>query len=168
MIGILLVVSLGLLVRGAFPYFQLAEILTLPYTKWSFYMATVKSPSPNGEVKSEAILTVEAILAAKDLKEEIIEIPEWNGAVKIRSFTKKQQQSIREMSTINDEIDTDRLEMFMFLRGVIEPEFSDDQYELLRDKSAGVIDRILNRVMELSGMTEEAKKAADKKFPTKR
>jgi hypothetical protein len=126
-------------------------------------MATTAKDN-GAETKSQGILTVEAILAAKDLKEEVVEVPEWNGAVKVRAFSKKGQQEIREMATVDDEIQTDRLEMYMFLRGVIEPHMSDDQYELLRDKSAGVIDRILQRIMELSGMTLEAQKRAEKSF----
>lgn len=119
----------------------------------------------NGEPKSSAILTVEAIIAAKDLKIEVIDVPEWGGSVKVQSFTKKGQQQVRELATVDDEIDPERLEMFMFIHGVIDPQFTDDTFELLRDKNAGVIDRILQRIMSLSGMDAESLTRAQEKFP---
>jgi hypothetical protein len=119
----------------------------------------------NGEPSASAILTVEAIIAAKDLKEEVIEVPEWGGSVKVRSFSKKGQQEVRELATINDEIDPERLEMFMFIHGVVDPPFTNDTYELLRDKNAGVIDRVLQRIMSISGMDQEALAKAQEKFP---
>ena len=118
----------------------------------------------NGETPSSAILTVEAIIAAKDLKEEVIEVPEWGGSVKVRSFSKKAQQEVRELATVNDDIDPERLEMFMFIHGVIDPQFTDDTFELLRDKNAGVIDRILQRVMQLSVMDQESLTRAQENF----
>ena len=127
--------------------------------------ATKADSSANGQVTDSGILTVEAILGAKDLKEEVIEVPEWGGSVRVRSFSKKGQQEVRELATIADELDEQRLEMFMFIKGVVDPEFTDDTYELLREKNAGVIDRILNRIMELSGMSPEALANAERRFP---
>lgn len=113
------------------------------------------------------ILDVDAILAAKDLVEETIDIPEWGGAVKVRSFSKKQQQDVRDEAMVDGDLNAERLEMFLFLRGVVEPEFENEQYEQLREKNAAVIDRILNRIMKLSGLTPEAVKEAEKSLSSK-
>lgn len=113
---------------------------------------------------SEQILTADAILNAIDLEEKIVEVPEWNGAVKIKGFTKAVQQKLRRQATVNGELDTDRFEMLMFIHGVSEPQFSEDQYEALRNKSAAPIDRVLREVMGLAGLTEEVQKQVQKSF----
>ena len=130
-------------------------------------MTTVtEKTTRNGDSPTEShLLTADAIIKAKDLKEEVVEVEEWGGNVLIRSFTKKGQQEVRQMSMVDDEVDPERLEMYMFLRGVVEPHFTDDQYEQLREKAAGPIDMILNRIMEISGMSAEAQAKAKRKFP---
>jgi hypothetical protein len=111
------------------------------------------------------ILSAEDILAADDLTEEIVEIPEWGGAVKVRAFSKAVQQEFREDARIDGEIDSNRLEMLMFLHGVVEPRFTADQYELLRRKNAGCIDRVLRVITRVSGLDGGAVEAAQRKFP---
>lgn len=128
---------------------------------------TVKAETKTNGKTTAPILTAEQIFEIKDLIEETMEIPEWNGSIVVKSFSKKQQQEIREMSEVDGEIDAERLEMFMFIRGVVDPQFTDDQYELLREKNAGVMDRILTRLMQMSGMAPEQQQAAERKFPVK-
>lgn len=107
--------------------------------------STTKTPAPN-------ILTAEEVLAADDLPTETIEIPEWGGSVKVRSFTKAQQQEIRVKATKgNGEIDESRLEMLLVLHALIEPQFSEDQLAQLAEKSASAIDGILTTINSLAG-----------------
>ncbi len=113
------------------------------------------------------LLTVDQILACPDLVEEVVEVPEWGGSVKVRAFSKAVQQQVRSEARIADEIDDNRLEMLIFLHGVIEPQFSADQYELLRGKSAAAIDRVSERISKLSGLSGGAVDAAKEKFPEK-
>ncbi|NOZ27960.1 MAG: hypothetical protein GXP39_07910 [Chloroflexi bacterium] len=115
-----------------------------------------------GRVK---ILSVEQVLEAPDLEERVIEVPEWGGAVRIRSFSKATQQELRKKATVKGEIDGDRLEMLMFIHGVVDPAFTEEHYELLRKKSAGAIDRVLRAILELSGLTREAVEEAKRSFP---
>jgi len=113
------------------------------------------------------ILSVEEILAADDLAEEVVATPEWGGAVKVRALTKALQQEMREQARVGGEIDSNRLEVLSFICGVVEPRFSADQYELVRRKNAGVVDRVLARVFALSGLQEDAVDAAKARFPAR-
>lgn len=111
------------------------------------------------------ILTLEQVLEAPDLEEREVEVPEWGGSVKIRSFSKAAQQDLRRKAMVKNELDTDRLEMLMFIHGVVEPQFTEEHYEALRQKSAGAIDRVLRAILELSGLTREAVDQAKRLFP---
>jgi hypothetical protein len=55
--------------------------------------------------------------------------------------------------------------MLMFLHGVVEPRFTADQYELLRRKKAGCIDRVLRVLTRISGLDDAAVEVAQRKFP---
>lgn len=116
---------------------------------------------PEGEIK---ILSREEVLEADDLVTETIYVKEWGGAVRIRSFTKGRQIELNQRATVDDEIVQSRLQMFSFLEGVVEPQFTLDDQEPLKDKNALAFDRVLKRIFQISGMAsnpeeEEAKEA---------
>lgn len=112
----------------------------------------------------QRILSAEEILEAQDLVEQVVDVPQWHGSVRIRAFSKKEQQAMRTEATIGGKVDDQLVEMLMFVHGVIEPRFGADQYELLREKSAGAIDLVLQAILEASGLTPEARKRAEKQF----
>lgn len=110
------------------------------------------------------ILSVDEILAAPDIEERTVDVPEWGGAVKVRGFTKAQQQQFRKEATVNGEVDDDRIEVLMFIHGVTEPQFTADRYEQLRSKSAGAIDKVLAAILEVSGMSARSFREAKRSF----
>lgn len=112
------------------------------------------------------ILSIEDILAAPDTTEEIVDVPEWKGAVKVRGLTKQQQVDIRNRAMVNGAVDEMRAQMFLWLEGVVEPVFEEHQFAALWQKNAGAVDRVLKRVLVLSGMAEGALKAAEARFPS--
>ena len=105
-------------------------------------------------------LTVEDILSSVDVKPEEVQVPQWEGSVTIQPFTKEAQQRARKQAMSDGEIDTDRLEMILFIEGVVAPKFTEKHYEELLKKNAAAIDLVLKRIMEVSGMTEEEEKKA--------
>jgi hypothetical protein len=109
-------------------------------------------------------LTVTDILEANDIKEEEVYVEEWQGTVKIRGFTKAKQQELRAMATDpkTGQVDSLRLELQIFIHGVVDPQFAPIQATELREKSAGALDMVLQRIMTISGMTREAIKEAEK------
>lgn len=110
-------------------------------------------------------LTLDDISAADDLPTCLVHVPEWGGEVEIKAMTKAVQQRLREEATVCGEINNERLELLMVVRGVIDPPLTEEHYELLRGKSARAVDRINKAILQLNGMTPEEVTAAEKTFP---
>lgn len=113
------------------------------------------------------ILTFEDILAAQDIGEKIVPVPEWGGSVRIRSFTKNVELRMRAEARdpTTGQVDTDKLELLMLVYGVVEPELTMEQVPHLRTKSATAIDDILLAITRLNRTNPEAMKAAIATFP---
>lgn len=117
------------------------------------------------DVASVRILSVEDILSAEDLTSETVPVPEWGGHVVIRGFSKAREFAIREEAMGPEGLDEQRFEMLLFINGVVEPQFTVDQLEVLKEKSGAVIDRVLARIMDISGLSKEAQERAKARFP---
>ena len=104
------------------------------------------------------MLTTDAILGATTLEEQLVEIPELGGSVKIREFDKARQQWIRNQAKDKrtGKIDESKLELLLFAYGVVEPVFTVDQVANLAKVKASVLDTVLSAITKLSGMTDEA------------
>lgn len=109
------------------------------------------------------ILSVEDVFAAPDLAEQVVPVPQWGGAVKIKTFTRKQIGDITRRSTHRDRItgkdvtDNDLMEALTFTEGVIEPRFTLEDYERLKEeKSIGALMTIIKAINAASGLSEEA------------
>ncbi len=113
------------------------------------------------EKKNKKILSFDDLINGCATKEELYELP--NGAIKIRGLTKSMAQQIRADSTDNGELNADKFELATFKAGIIEPQISDEQLELIKDSMpASVFDDICYKILGLSGIStpeiEEAKK----------
>lgn len=109
-------------------------------------------------------LTIDAILAAPDVKEDVVDVPEWGGRVKVRGLTKAKQQELREAATVNGELQQSKLELGMIAACMAEPQVTMDQTEQLRAKLAGPVDRILQAILTVSGLQPKAVKEAERVF----
>lgn len=114
--------------------------------------------------KQPVILTTEAILGAADTQDELVEVPEWGGSVRVRGLTKRQQVDIRRAALVAGEVDPEKVQQGLWIEGVIEPRFTVDQLGPLFDKNAGVIDRVLSVVLRLSGMEDDSVKKKEAQF----
>ena len=117
-------------------------------------------------------LTKEQIFAAKDLKRETVEIPEWSvegnpGAIIVQELT------LRERDTLDEGAKDEHGELIPneFVRLIIELScvqengdkfFAPGDYEQLKDKSLGAIQRILDAAKRVSALGEEALEDARK------
>ncbi len=110
------------------------------------------------------ILSVEDILSAPDLEEMIVAVPEWGGSVKIRSFSKQRQLQMRKDSMNGNEVDSERMELLMFIEGVVEPKFTTAHIDALRQKSAVAMDRVLQAILKLGGLTPDEQGEIEKSF----
>jgi hypothetical protein len=117
------------------------------------------------DVSTLRIVSIEDILAADDLPTKTIPVPEWGGAVVIKGFSKAVEMEIRRQAGGAEDFDSERFEMLMFVYGVIEPQFTVEQLDLLKEKNSAPFDRVLSAVMDLAGLTKEAKERAKAGFP---
>ena len=127
-------------------------------------------PSKNGSALTQVekttrvselhILTVEELLGSDDIAEEVVRVPEWGGAVRIRAFSKGVEQRLRREAG-----GTDRFELLLFITGVVEPAFTLEQTDALKSKNAKVFDRVVERIMSLAGLTKQAVADAKATFP---
>jgi len=97
--------------------------------------------------------TIEDILAATDVREKEIDVPEWGVSVLVRGLTKRQQLEVRKQSQLkNGQTDESQVELHLFMAGVVEPQFQPQHFAALMEKSSGAIDRVNKEITELSGM----------------
>jgi hypothetical protein len=107
------------------------------------------------------ILSLEAILAADDRQARPLEVPEWGGTIKIAPLTKGQQISMRQACrTADGDLDTDNIEMYLFIFGIAEPQLGEPDIEVPKAKNAKVIDRIVEAIMALGGTTKDGATSA--------
>jgi len=72
------------------------------------------------------ILTADEIWAAKDIEERTVPVPQWGGAVRIRTLSQKQSAELRRKAqrinpaTKQSELDNEALEQLLFIEGVVE------------------------------------------------
>jgi hypothetical protein len=113
------------------------------------------------------LLSAETILETDDTQEKYVYVEAWGGHVKIRTFSKRKQQALRNEAIIGEDIDNEKFEMLLFIHGVVEPEFTIDQIEELREKNANALDAVILEVTTLGGLTPRAVKEAEARFPAR-
>ena len=114
-------------------------------------------------------LTREAILAAEDVKFEVVEVPEWGGSVRVRGLSGTERGRFEALVTSDDskrrsrgterrKIDllasvTSRLCAKCIVDESGKRLFSDHDVEQLGAKSAAAIGRVSEVAMRLSGLS---------------
>jgi len=107
------------------------------------------------------MLTIEAIQTAKDYKEADVEVPEWGGVVKVRTLSMAARYEISEQSMKGGVVDNMKFAAGSLAHGVVDPKMTYAQtLELLSKHSPEPIQRIVDAVWKLSGLTEEVAKNA--------
>lgn len=112
------------------------------------------------------ILNREAILAAEDLPKEIVETPEWGGAVYVRALTGTERDKFE--GSLADQIrpdgsvkkmDMTNIRAKLVALTVVDEDgqriFSDADVKALGGKSAAVLDRLFAVAQRLSGFSKE-------------
>ena len=107
------------------------------------------------------LLSKTAILAAQDLQTEDVEVPEWGGAVRVRSFTGRERDAFQASMVRGDGRDrkVDRTNMRARLVGltVIDETgqrlFTDEEVDLLEAKSGAALDRVFAVAQKLNGLS---------------
>jgi hypothetical protein len=110
-----------------------------------------------------ALLSKDAILAAQDVKTEIVEVPEWGGSVKVRGLTGSERDAFEgeviQRNGKDVKTNTRNIRARLVVLSVITEDgsrmFSFHDIETLGDKSAKALDRIFTVAMTLSGLRDE-------------
>jgi hypothetical protein len=111
------------------------------------------------------VLDAGDLLAKQTLREEYVDVPEWGCRVKVRELSMGAYQQVQEKASNNrGEIDQGRLSAYLVIAGIVEPDLGDDAYEWVRGQSMRAINRILDRILELSGLGAGALEDAEAMF----
>ena len=121
--------------------------------------------SENPTTDAPRLLTVEEVLDAPDVEEKVIPVPEWGGTIKVAGLSLDAVMSLRAESRGTDgKPDPLRMTMLMLIASVVEPKFSPEHIERLRQKSAGAMMRVIKEVSALSGINDSALGDAERSF----
>jgi hypothetical protein len=116
------------------------------------------------------ILDFDDILDVDDTGEETIFIKEWGGSVIIKGVTKSEFDHLRRMSRSKQNKGRSNaiIERELLIAGLVKPRIDVARYNLLQDKSSGVILKLTQKVLEKSGLADDAENRREKRFPRQR
>lgn len=112
------------------------------------------------------------ILSSKDLKSELVHVPEWDVEVLVQSMTAGERGEVLEaVRDLSGAIRLGKMQTLVALKCARDPEtkariFEDGDLDVLAGKLAAAVDRIATAGMRLSGMTEETQAAMEKNSET--
>lgn len=139
------------------------------YARWLEYLTEVIANRVKEWIEM-AILTFENIIEADDITETEVPVPEWGGSVVVRSISyrkmgrlKKKVAEAKGDVEISD--DDSEYEKELLVAGLVNPTIDIDQAELLMDKSAGAVMKVLSAVMKTSKEEKDSVKDAEKSVP---
>mgnify|MGYP001575510208 CR=1 FL=1 len=94
-----------------------------------------------------------------------VDIPEWNGRVKIKSLTKAEQIRLRKASSVRGVVDETKLEMNLLVYSLVEPKVSIDQVDsMFSTSSAKALNRLTGAIIKFSGLDENHLDEAEADF----
>jgi hypothetical protein len=102
------------------------------------------------------------ILQSDDIGREELDIPQWGVTVEVRTMSAGKRSRMLQTCTLPDGgVDLDRLYPMLIIATVFDPEtgesvFAEEDMPALQDKSAGAIEFVAQKAMEMSGMTAKA------------
>ncbi len=122
------------------------------------------------ESKSEIKGIREQIFAAKDIAEEVVEVPEWGGVkIKLKSLTAAQSTDAYRKAPKDGkgQINAVQYGFYLFMKAAYDPKtdkllFDDSDLNTLMKKNVGVLSRLANKVSMLSGLEDGAVENAQK------
>jgi hypothetical protein len=112
------------------------------------------------------------IFGVDDITKEIVEVPEWEVTVEIRSMTAAERAGLTESASSGNGTKVNIALMYALcvIATVYDPEtglpvFKDSDKEAILSKNGAVIERLATKAMGQSGMTEKAIDEAANRFP---
>lgn len=114
-------------------------------------------------------LTKDAILGADDLPSEDVEVKEWGGTVRVRGLTATERDRFEfSLAASKDKPDQTEVRAQVVGRCLVDGDgkrlFTDKELSKLGAKNAAPVDRLFDKVRELSGMSDRAVEDAAEDF----
>lgn len=109
-------------------------------------------------------LTVEQIIAAKDLGEESVDMPEWGGTVLIRGLGYGEWVDLREAATVGERQDERLMARLLFAAALVDPPLTEEQAGMMVDKSSTAVTRLVEAIVNMSHVDESAITEAEATF----
>lgn len=116
-----------------------------------------------------AILSMNEIMAADDITEQEVPIPEWGGSVVVRSISHRVMRDIRSDVAKRygeEEPPDDEIDKWIIIKGMVNPTVSEEDYEHLVEKSYSAIMKIQKAILGNSNGNKESVKEEEKNFPS--
>jgi len=118
--------------------------------------------SRNGQGENMKELTASEILGMEDITEELVDVPEWKGTVRVRGLTGRERDayeaSLLEQRGRNTRANLQNARAKLVMLSVRNVDgsrmFNEAQIGELSAKSAAALNRVWKKAMELSGMNE--------------
>jgi hypothetical protein len=100
-------------------------------------------------------LTVADIVEVS-LPEADMEIPEWGGSIKVRAITNGEFSRVQRQATSKGgELDAIKANALIIEFACVNPKFPPGGYRKLLGREAGILARIAETILELSGISAE-------------
>jgi hypothetical protein len=122
--------------------------------------------SNNGKKNSNITLLSRAdILGKEDMTYDYVECPEWGGTVRVRGLLATERDAYESSIVIGAGTEAQRLNLIgarsrMVAKCCVDENgnrlFTDEDVDALGNKNSAPIDRLFDKIQELSGMTKKA------------
>jgi len=110
----------------------------------------------------------ETIKAAKDIHDKHVEMPEWGVTIEVRTMTARERANLfTSCMDKKGNVIHDKFQAGVIIACCFDPEsgeklFAPADESLIMEKSAGAVERLANAAMEISGLSPDAMKEAEK------
>jgi len=116
------------------------------------------------------LLSKAAILAAVDRKTEDVEVPEWGGAVRLRTISGSERDQFEaSVRSANGKMNLSNVRARLVSLAAVDEKgermFSNGDVAALGEKSAVALDRVFDVAMQLAGMRPEDVDELTENFP---
>lgn len=113
---------------------------------------------------TKKFLSKQEILSAQDLKTEVIEVPEWGGAVRVRTMTGSDRDTFE--NALFGKGDKNRVRAWLVALTVVDENghmmFSESDVDALGRKSAAALNRVFNAAQRINAISESDAKEMEK------
>lgn len=108
-----------------------------------------------------ALLNRDDILAQDNLNTEDVSVPEWGGEVRVREMTASDRDTFEaRFANTEGKANMNNVRAELVSKCVVDEEgnrlFTKEDMKKLADKSASAMDRIFQKTLELSGMSQDS------------